>query len=108
MPNSATPFLHIENLKLYQADRLLIDGLSLEVSRGERWGILGPNGCGKSTLLASLCGIHTAYDGLIELSGQNIRHQSPADMAQARSWMPQHTQDVFTLRFRDLLKLLVF
>ncbi len=37
-------------------DRILLSGLDLHVSRGDRIGIIGPNGCGKSTLLKMLAG----------------------------------------------------
>lgn len=37
-------------------DHQLFDGVTLDVAKGERWGIVGPNGSGKSTLLRLLTG----------------------------------------------------
>lgn len=43
--------------------RLLFDGLSLTVERGDRIAVRGANGCGKSTLLGLICGDDIPHDG---------------------------------------------
>jgi NitT/TauT family transport system ATP-binding protein len=44
-----------------------IDGVSLDIGRGEFFMIVGPSGCGKTTLLRILAGLETATSGSIEI-----------------------------------------
>ncbi len=48
--------LRAKNLRHSFGGRELLDGFSLEVQRGDRIGIVGPNGCGKTTLVRILLG----------------------------------------------------
>ena len=50
-------------------DRILIEGFSNELRRGERLGLLGPNGAGKSTLLRTLTGDRNPTTGELRLGG---------------------------------------
>jgi ATP-binding cassette subfamily F protein 3 len=50
-------------------DRILIEGFSNELRRGERLGLLGPNGAGKSTLLRTLMGDRSPDTGDLRLGG---------------------------------------
>ena len=43
---------------------------SLQVYRGDAWGVVGQNGAGKSTLLKLLCGVTLASEGQIRSSGR--------------------------------------
>ncbi len=49
---------------------LALDGVNLEVNRGERIGIIGANGAGKSTLLKVLCRITSPTDGRVRFRGR--------------------------------------
>ena len=48
---------------------LALQNVSLQVRKGEAWGIVGTNGSGKSTLLKLICGILKPYKGSVILSG---------------------------------------
>jgi ABC-type branched-subunit amino acid transport system ATPase component len=58
-----------------------LDGVSLEVSRGEVVGLIGPNGSGKSTLLNILRGHIKPDKGYIEIAGVDMRRISPEKLA---------------------------
>ena len=47
-----------------------LDGLSLEVRRGELLAVLGPNGAGKSTAIALMLGLQRPASGSVRLFGQ--------------------------------------
>ena len=49
---------------------LALKGVSLEIKRGESWGLIGSNGSGKSTLLKLICGILKPYKGSVEVYGK--------------------------------------
>ena len=64
--------LEIKELKKSFGDNPILQGLSLQIKKGEVVVILGPSGCGKSTLLRCLNGLETIQGGDILLDGQSI------------------------------------
>jgi ABC-2 type transport system ATP-binding protein len=54
-------------------DLTAVDGLSLEVRRGEVFGFLGPNGAGKTTTIKMMCGLLRPDDGSVEVDGSPVR-----------------------------------
>src|SRR5262245_9572954 len=50
-------FLRLEGLTRRFGERVAVDGLSIDVARGEVFGFLGPNGAGKSTTFHLLTGL---------------------------------------------------
>ncbi len=63
--------LHVDALRLQHDDRLIQEQVSLEVSPGTIFGVLGGSGCGKSTLLRSLMGLHAPSAGRVLIDGQD-------------------------------------
>jgi branched-chain amino acid transport system ATP-binding protein len=51
---------------------IALDGVSVEVSRGEVLGIIGPNGAGKTTLFNVICGFVKPDSGTLTWHGQQI------------------------------------
>ncbi|ASW00942.1 sugar ABC transporter ATP-binding protein [Paraburkholderia aromaticivorans] len=58
-------------------------GVKLEVFPGEVHALLGENGAGKSTLIKILSGVHAYDDGVIEIAGQTVAFDSPAQSRDA-------------------------
>jgi ABC-2 type transport system ATP-binding protein len=54
---TADPIVHTEHLSRRFGSLVAVRDVSLDIGRGEIFGILGPNGAGKSTTIRMLCGI---------------------------------------------------
>ncbi|WP_413725316.1 ABC transporter ATP-binding protein [Sodalis sp. RH16] len=65
---SLSQYIKGEPKKFIQA----LNGVRLEITRGETLGIVGESGCGKSTLARTLVGLETATDGRVRFKGQDI------------------------------------
>src|SRR3954468_830927 len=66
---SSSPAIRTEGLVKKFGTFRALDGLDLEVRRGEVHGFLGPNGAGKSTTIRVLLGLLRANGGSVELLG---------------------------------------
>ncbi len=61
--------LVLEGVRKRYGDLLAVDGLSLEVRRGEILGLLGPNGAGKTTTVGLATGLLRPDEGRVEVAG---------------------------------------
>jgi ATP-binding cassette subfamily F protein 3 len=66
-PRSGRVVLEAEDVALSAGDKLLLDGATLAIERGEKVGLVGPNGSGKTTLLAAVLDGHPLDCGTIRL-----------------------------------------
>jgi len=66
-PRSGEQVAVIENLHKAYGRRVVYDGLSLTIRRGERWCVMGRNGAGKTTLLKMVAGALAPDSGDIRL-----------------------------------------
>ena len=64
---------------------VVLDGLSLAMSRGEALAVMGPSGSGKSTLLYILGSLESPTGGRVEICGQDPFALGPADLARFRN-----------------------
>ena len=66
--------LEVLDLKKSFKKRTVVNGVSLNVSKGEIVGLLGPNGAGKSTSFYMIVGLLKPENGKILLDGEDITH----------------------------------
>ena len=64
--------LEAKDIRKTYGERMVVKGVSLNVSSGEIVGLLGPNGAGKTTSFYSLAGFVTPEDGNILLDGDDV------------------------------------
>jgi len=89
-------FLELENLKthfpVYKGAILrqqigavkAVDGVSLQLPKGEILGLVGETGCGKSTLARTIMQLIPSTEGTVILEGQNFSTLSPSQVRGAR------------------------
>ena len=65
------------NIRKYFGGVKALDGVSLEIKKGEIHCLAGENGCGKSTIINIISGFYTPDDGIIEIDGQQYDHMTP-------------------------------
>jgi phospholipid/cholesterol/gamma-HCH transport system ATP-binding protein len=66
------PIVRVRDLMVRLGNKNIIDGLSLDVRRGEILGIVGGSGSGKSVLMRTIIGLLPKYAGLIELFDHDV------------------------------------
>jgi ABC-2 type transport system ATP-binding protein len=68
------PILRLEGLTVRYGSFVAVDGLNLELWRGELFGLLGPNGAGKSSTLRVLIGQRKPSAGRVMVAGHDVVH----------------------------------
>ncbi|MRH88363.1 ATP-binding cassette domain-containing protein [Nocardia sp. SYP-A9097] len=86
---SAARTLAAQDITLGYGERVIVDGLSLDIQPGVITTVIGPNGCGKSTLLRSLGRLLEPRDGRIVLDGKAISSMKTRDIARVIGLLPQ-------------------
>ena len=65
-------------------DKVIHNGLNLDINEGEIYGLLGPSGCGKTTLLREMVMLQEFAKGSISILGKNIKNISQRDAQSLR------------------------
>jgi len=82
--DNTKPVVSVRELTKSFGEQKVLEGINLDVYRGEIMVIMGGSGCGKSTLLRMLTGLIQPDAGSIKLFGQELTTMSEEQLKQAR------------------------
>jgi putative spermidine/putrescine transport system ATP-binding protein len=74
-----TPDIRLAGVRKRYGDVAAVDGVDLEIGRGEFFTLLGPSGSGKTTCLRMIAGFERPDEGRIELAGEDVSRLPPAE-----------------------------
>ncbi|GAA1568355.1 daunorubicin resistance protein DrrA family ABC transporter ATP-binding protein [Kribbella hippodromi] len=70
--------IDVTGLRKSYGEKLVLDGIDLNVAEGTIFSLLGPNGAGKTTVVQILATLNTADAGEIRVAGHDLRKQPEA------------------------------
>ena len=73
------PDVRLTGLTKRYGDVVAVDGVDLEIERGEFFTMLGPSGSGKTTTLRMIAGFEVPDAGTVELGGRDVKNLAPYD-----------------------------
>ncbi len=83
-PIDDRPLLQIKNLGLIFGKQKVLEGINLDIPRGQTVVIIGESGCGKTMLLKSLVGLITPTHGKVLFDGKDIHRLGEVEITALR------------------------
>ncbi len=84
MEDKKKPVIEVKNLVKNFAGRRILNGVNLQIYKGEVMVIMGGSGCGKSTLLRHIIGILCPDEGQVLIEGQDVNAASQRELDKIR------------------------
>jgi phospholipid/cholesterol/gamma-HCH transport system ATP-binding protein len=78
------PVISVRDVVVSYNGRRVLDGINLDISRGETMVLLGGSGSGKSTLLRQIIGLERPQSGRILVNGVDLANCRPEDLKKLR------------------------
>jgi ABC-2 type transport system ATP-binding protein len=85
-----TPVVNVEHLVKRYKTLVAVDDVRLTVTKGEIYGVIGPDGAGKSSLMKAMAGVLAYEGGLVEVFGTPVDSEQTAELVKPRiGFLPQ-------------------
>lgn len=94
--------IRFENVSKRFGSKVVLDGLNLEVFRGETLVIMGPSGTGKSVTLRHVIGLMKADSGRVTVEGHDMGKIRPKELAELRRGMGYLFQDAALINWLNV------
>jgi D-methionine transport system ATP-binding protein len=85
--------IEIKNLEKYYDENKVLNGIDLQVKKGDVYGLIGISGSGKSTLLRCINGLENYTDGSLKVNGLEINSLNKKDLRDYRKNVSMIFQD---------------
>ena len=95
--------ISIQNLTKYYGKHKAVDGLSLNVEKGDIFGFLGPNGAGKSTTIRSLLGLIAFKEGEAEIFGMDVKTHRREILSKI-GYMPSEAMFYPSMKVKEVIR----
>jgi iron complex transport system ATP-binding protein len=100
---SAAALFEIHDLTFRYPRCRVLEGVSLTLTAGRFYGLLGPNGCGKTTLLDLMAGLKRPDSGTIAFRGRPLDTYRRRELARAIALVPQNFYINFPFSVYDVI-----
>lgn len=102
--------LNVDQLHWQINNKVILNNISFNVSKGEVIGIIGPNGAGKTSLLRCITSQQkntrtVELSGSVHLKNKIISHFSAKELAQHFAHVTQKTEAIFSLTVIDIVRM---
>jgi len=94
--------LSLKNLTMDYGAKRVLNGVDLDVFKGQIIGYIGPNGAGKSTTVKIMLGLIDGYEGEVEIFGQDISSGNP-EYKRRIGYVPENAEVYDNLTAREYL-----
>lgn len=98
-------FLSVSGLRFSYGHHAVLDGIDLEIERGQVVSLIGRNGSGKTTFLRCLNRIGKYQQGRISIEGEDVAAMGAAELATRFGYVPQSAPANFPATVVDVVML---